>query len=272
MSNPGLFLLSSSQLFFPCFCVIPFMYNKMPRSNVFRSLNFGNCVQCITTIQGKTEHFNHSRDSLMLLSSQPSSLPSQAAEYTFSSSAHGIFSRIDHMLSHKASLLNLRKLKSYQVGSAHIIFSIDVVQSLSHIQSLQPMDCNMPGFPVHHYLLEFAHVHCSNSCPLSQWCCPAISSSVAPFSCLQIFQVYGSFPLSQLFASGGQSTGASTSASVLPMNIQDWFPLGWTDLISLLSKGLSRVSSTAVPKCQFFSAQPSLWSNSHIHAWLLEKL
>ena len=78
------------------------------------------------------------------------------------------------------------------------------------------------------------------------------------------------FPLSQLFASGGQSIGASASASVLPMNIQDWFPLGWTGLISLLSKGLSRVSSTVVQKCQFFQAQPSLWSNSHIHAWLLE--
>ena len=80
------------------------------------------------------------------------------------------------------------------------------------------------------------------------------------------------FPMSQFFASGGQSIGVSASASVLPVNIQDWFPLGWTSWISLQSKGLSRVfSNTTVQKHQFFSAQPSLWSNSHIHTWLLEK-
>ena len=88
-----------------------------------------------------------------------------------------------------------------------------------------------------------------------------------------IFSASGSFPMSRLLASGGQSTGASASASVLPMNIQDWFPLGFTGLISLQFKGLSRVfSNTTVQKHQFFSAQPSLWSNSHIHTWLLEKL
>ena len=114
---------------------------------------------------------------------------------------------------------------------------------------------------------------CSNSCPSSQWCHPTISSSVVPFSyCLQSFPESGSFPVSQFFASGGQSIGVSASASVLPMNIQDWFPLRWTDWISLQSKGLSRVfSNTTVQKHQFFGAQLSLWSNSHIHTWLLEK-
>ena len=109
---------------------------------------------------------------------------------------------------------------------------------------------------------------CSNSCPLSQWCYPTISSSTAPFSfCLQSFPASRSFPMSWLFISGGQSTGISASASVLPMNIQSWFPLGLTGLIFLQSKGLSRVFSAP----QFFTAQPALWSNSHICTWLLEK-
>ena len=114
---------------------------------------------------------------------------------------------------------------------------------------------------------------CSNSRPLSQWCHPIISSSVIPFSSgLQSFPASGTFPVSQLFASGGQTIGASASASVLPMNIQDWFPLGLTGLISLLSKGLSRVfSRTTVRKHPFFGTQLSSWSNSHIHTWLLEK-
>ena len=105
----------------------------------------------------------------------------------------------------------------------------------------------------------------SNSCPLSWWCHPTISSSVIPFSShLQSFPALGSFPMSQFFASGDQSIGVLASASVLPMNIQDWFPLGLTDLISLLSKGLSRVfSNTTVQKHQFFGTQLSLWSNSH---------
>ena len=114
----------------------------------------------------------------------------------------------------------------------------------------------------------------SNSCPLSQWCHPTISSSFVPFSsCLQSFPVSGSFSVSWLFISGGQSIGASASASVLPMNnIQGWFPLGWTGWISLQSKGLLRVfSNTTVQKHQFFSTQPSVWFNSHIHTWLLEK-
>ena len=113
---------------------------------------------------------------------------------------------------------------------------------------------------------------CSNSCSLSQWRHPIISSSVALFSCPQSFPASASLPVSQLFASGGQSIGASTSASVPPTNIQGSFLLVWTGLISLLSKGLSRVfSNTTVQKHQFFGAQPSLWSNSHIHTWLLEK-
>ena len=113
----------------------------------------------------------------------------------------------------------------------------------------------------------------SNSCPLSRWCHPTISSSVVPFfSCLQSFPASGSFPMRQFFASGGQSIGVSPSASVLPMNIQDWFPLGWAGWISLQSKGLSRVfSNTTVQKYQFFHVKISLWSNSHIHIWLLEK-
>ena len=100
----------------------------------------------------------------------------------------------------------------------------------------------------------------SNSCPLSWWCHPTLSSSVVPFgSCLQSFLASGSFPMSWLFASGGQSPGVSASAWVLPMNIQDWFPLGWTGLISLLSKGLPRVfSNTTIQKHQFFSTQLSL--------------
>ena len=99
-----------------------------------------------------------------------------------------------------------------------------------------------------------------NPCPLSQWCHPAISSSVIPISsCPQSFPASGYFPMSQLFASGGQSTGVSASTSVLPMNTQDWSPLEWTGWISLQSKGLSRVfSNTTVQKHQFFGAQLSL--------------
>ena len=114
---------------------------------------------------------------------------------------------------------------------------------------------------------------CSNSCPLSQWCHPTISSSVIPYSsCLQSCLASGSFPVSQFFASDDQNIGVSASASVLPINSLGWFPLELTGLISLQSKGLSRVfSKTTVQKYQFFSAQLSLWSNSHIHTWLMEK-
>ena len=113
----------------------------------------------------------------------------------------------------------------------------------------------------------------SNSCPSSRWCHPAISSSVVPLSsCPQFLPASGSFPMSQLFTWGGQSTGVSASSSVLPMNTQDWSPLGWTGWISLQSKGLSRVfSNTTVQKHQFFGTQLSLQSNFHIHTWPLEK-
>ena len=113
---------------------------------------------------------------------------------------------------------------------------------------------------------------CSNSCPSCQWCHPTISSSVTLFSsCPQSIPASGSFPMSRFFTSGGQSIRISASTSILSMNIQDW-SLEWTGWISLQFKGLSRVfSNTAVQKHQFFSAQLSLWSNSHIHIWQLEK-
>ena len=107
---------------------------------------------------------------------------------------------------------------------------------------------------------------------MNRWCHPTISSSVAPFFCPQSFPASGSFPVSRLFASGGQSIGASASASLLPVNIQSWFLVELSGFISLLSSGLSRVfSSTTIWKHQFFGTQPSSWSNSHIYAWLLEK-
>ena len=130
-----------------------------------------------------------------------------------------------------------------------------------------PIDCSTPGFPVHHQLPELAQTHV-------HWVGDPIQPSlpVMPFSCLQSFPASGSFLMSQHFASGGQSLRGSASASVLLINIQDSFPLGLTALI-LLSKGLSRVfSNTTVQRHQFFAPQVSLWSNSHIHTWLLEKL
>ena len=130
------------------------------------------------------------------------------------------------------------------------------------------MDCRMPGFPVLHYLPDFAQTYITESVIH-----PIILSSVIPFSsCPQSFPPSGSIPVNQLFSSGGWSSGASALASVLPVNIHGWFPSGLTGLISLLSKGLSRVfPSTAIQKHQFFGAQPSWWSSSHIHTWLPEK-
>ena len=145
-----------------------------------------------------------------------------------------------------------------------------VVQSLSHLtfwDSLQTHEQQHDRLPS---LSPYPRI-CSDSCPLCQWSYPTISSSVASFSsCLQSSPALGSFLMSQLFPSSGQSIGASALASVLPMII-DWFPLGLTSWISLLSKGLKIFSSTTVQKHQFFNTQPSLWSNSHIHTWLLEK-
>ena len=129
----------------------------------------------------------------------------------------------------------------------------------SYLTLSHPTDCSRPVCP------SLSPSVCSNSCPWSQWCHPTASSSVVPFSsCLQscptaVYVMYQ--------ASGGQTIGAS--ASVLPMNIQGWFPLGLTGLISLLSKGLSRVfSNTTVQKHQYFNTQLSLWSNSHIHPYM----
>ena len=129
-----------------------------------------------------------------------------------------------------------------------------------------PFSCSVVSESLRPYGLQHTRPPCpspspevySNSCPLSQWCHPTISSSVVPFSsCLQSFPASGSFPMSQCFTSGG--IGVSASAAVLPMNIQNWFPLRWTGWISLQSKGLSRVfSNTTVQKHQFFSAQLSL--------------
>ena len=118
-----------------------------------------------------------------------------------------------------------------------------------------PMDCSMPGLPVHRQLPELTQI----PCPLNQWCCPTISSSVIPFSShLQSFPASGAFQMSQLFASGGQNIGVSASASVLPMNIQKWFHLGWTFWISLQSKGLSKhllqhhSSKASILQCSIF--------------------
>ena len=130
-----------------------------------------------------------------------------------------------------------------------------------------PMNCSYTRPPITN-----SRVH-SVSRPSSQWCHPAISSSVIPFSsCPQSLPASESFPMSQLFAWGGQSTGVSALASFLPKKSQGWSPSEWTGWISLQSKGLSRVfSNTAVQKHQFFGAQPFLWSSSHFCTWLLEK-
>ena len=130
--------------------------------------------------------------------------------------------------------------------------------------------CSVMSDSLQHHGLQHTRLPCpsptpraySNSCPLSRWCHPTISSSVVPFSsCLQSFSASGSFPMSQLFTSGDQSIGVSASASVFPVNIQDWFPLGWTGWISLQSKGLSRVfssSKASILRCSaFFMVQLS---------------
>ena len=140
-----------------------------------------------------------------------------------------------------------------------------VAKSCSTLRN--PMDCSMPGFPILHYLPEFAWTHV-------RWVSDAIQSSqplLPPSpSALNLFQHQGLFQWVSSLALGGQSIGAS--ASVLPMTVHGWFPLGLTALISLLPKGLSKVfSTTTIWKHQFFGAQLSLWSNSHICTWLLEK-
>ena len=144
-----------------------------------------------------------------------------------------------------------------------------VVQSLSHVRLFVT-----PWTAAHQASLSFTISLSLLELMSIEWMTlsKTISATVTHFSfCPQSFPASGSFPMSHFFASGGQSIGASASTSVLPMNIQGWFPLALTDLI-LLSKGLSRVfSNTTVQQYQFFGVQPSLWSNSHMHTWLLEK-
>ena len=153
---------------------------------------------------------------------------------------------------------------SFLVWISSVQFSCSVMSNCLRPHELQHArpPCPSPTPGVH-----------SNSCPSSWWCHPAISSSVIPFSsCPQSLPTSGAFPMSQFFTWGGQSIGVSASAPVLPMNSQDWSPLGWTGWLSLQSKGLSRVfSNTTVQKHQFFGAQPSSQPNSHIHTWPQEK-
>ena len=148
-----------------------------------------------------------------------------------------------------------------------IIVVVVVVQSLSRVQLCDPMDCSLPGFSVLHYHLEFAQTHV-------HWVSDAIQPSrslSSPSPPALSFPALETFPMSQLFSSGDQSIGASASASVLPVNIQGWFPLELTGLISLQSKRFSRVfSNPTIQKHQFFGSRPSL-SRSHIHTWLLKK-
>ena len=155
-------------------------------------------------------------------------------------------------------------------GTSHLAWGTTfavVVQSLSHIHLFRT-----PWTAAHQASLSFTISR--NFLKLMSWCHPIISCSVAPFpSCPQSFPASESFPVSPFFASGGQNTGVSASASVLPMNIQGCFPLGLTGLSTLLSKGLSRVfPRTTVWKHQFSSTQTFLWSSSHICIWLLEGL
>ena len=141
------------------------------------------------------------------------------------------------------------------------------IQSLSHVRLCDPMNCSTPGLPVHHQLPESTQTHIHGVDDAIQ-----PSHSVIPFSsCPQSFPASRSFPMSQLFSWCGQSIGVSASASVLPMNTQDWSLLGWTGWISLQSKEPIRVfSSTIVQKHQFFGAQLSSQSNYHIHTWPLD--
>ena len=157
------------------------------------------------------------------------------------------------------------------------MYKIDTVKRYLCKEISVQFSCSVASDSLWPHGLQHARAPCpsptprvySNSCPLSRWCHTTISSSAIPFStCLQSFPASGSFPMSQFFASGGQSIGVSASASVLPMNIQDWFPLGWTGWISLQSKGLSRVfSNTTVPRHQFFGAQFSLYHILYSFIW-----
>ena len=172
-------------------------------------------------------------------------------------------------------------LMSISLLRVHLIIILKIPSLIQLVFSSVQFNCSVVSDSLWPHGLQHARPPCPlltprvypNSCPLSQWCHPAISSSDIPFSfCPQSFSASGSFEMSQLFTSGGQNIGVSASTSVLPVNTQDWFPLGWTGWISLQSKGLSRVfSNTTVQKHQFSIVQLSLQSNSHIHTWLLEK-
>ena len=170
-----------------------------------------------------------------------------------------------------SSALRTDSLLSESTGSLY-------VQCWHYVHSVQfsrsAVSDSLRSHGLQHTSLSIANSRVySNSYPLSWWCHPTISSSVIPFSsCPQSLPASESFPMSRFFASGGQSIGVSASVSVLHMNIQGWFFLGLIGLISLLSKGLSRIfPNTTIQKHQFFGAQPSLWFNSHIHKWLLGK-
>ena len=177
-----------------------------------------------------------------------------------------IFPGIRLFSSESALCIRCPKDWSFSISRLHCCRSV----TMSCLTLWDPMDCSTPGLPVHHQLLELTQTHV-------RWVGDAIQpshplSSPSPLLHLQSFPASWSFPMSQFSVSGGQNIGVSALASVLPMNIQDWCPLGWTGWISLQSKGLSRVfSNTTVQKHQFFGAQLSSQSKSYIHTWLPEK-
>ena len=187
----------------------------------------------------------------------PEELNREAGPWWESSSLCNIVSERRHLIS-----LDTTGLLSQIISSIHLSRSAGSDSLRPHGPKHARPPCPSPTPGVH-----------PNSCPLSQWCHPTISSSIVPFSsCPQSLPASGSFQMNQLFAPGDQSIGVSASASVHPMNTQDWSPLGWTGWTYLQSKGLSRVfSNTTVQKHKFFSTQLSLQSNSHIHTWPLKK-
>ena len=167
------------------------------------------------------------------------------------------------------SIASTAEIKELKVSRLHERYSWHSVQFSPKVclTLWNPVDCSKPWPPSP----SPSPGACSDSYPSSRWCHTTISSSIIPFSsCPQSFPSSGSFQMSQLFPSDGQSIGVSASTSVPPMNIQDWFPLGLTGLIFLQSKGLRVFSNTTVQKHQFIGPQLSLWSNSHIHTWPLE--